>query len=142
MSELNHSLQNMGVMQYLLAVTFLCCYALALGGFLGAGARVGLAAVGVGSAFGFVVLTDVWVHGLLLIIFAVAGIGLFIGTAWVLKALVVSTQGIDEEGVIADVQATLIDTDLHAAESLAHEPLLGRGFLLADEHAAIDSARG
>ena len=31
MSELNHSLQTMGVLQYLLAVTFLGCYAFVLG---------------------------------------------------------------------------------------------------------------
>lgn len=141
MSELNNSLHAMGVLQYLLAVTFLGCYALALGGFLGPGARAGLATFGFGSAFGFVALADVWVHGVLLIAFAVAGIGLFIGLAWVLKALVLSAQGVDEDTVIADVQATLIDSELHDPASRGDGSVLGHAFNLAKEHAAIDSGQ-
>ncbi len=142
MSELNHSLQTMGVLQYLFAVTFLCCYALALGGFLGPAARGGLAMAGFGSAAGFVVMADAWVHGVLLMAFAVAGIGLFIGLAWLLKAVVLSAQGVDEDTVIADVQATLIESDLqgYPAASVA-DPLLGHAFRLVDERAVIDAGR-
>lgn len=142
MSELNHSLQSMGVLQYLLAVTFLACYALALGGFLGPGARSGLAVTGIGSASGFVVLSDVWVHGVLLIAFSVAGIGLFIGAAWLLKALVLSARGIDEDSVVAEVQAALAEeAALDGSAARRDSPALGHGFGLVEEHAVIDSWR-
>jgi len=90
MSDLQHSLQSMGVIQYLLAVMFLICYALALGDFLGPSARFGVAGTGLLSAIGFSVMADYWVHGVLLTAFVVVGMGLFIGVAWLLKTLAVA----------------------------------------------------
>jgi hypothetical protein len=88
MSELQHSLNSIGVIQYLLAVVFVICYALVLGDFLGSGARLGLALVGLVCACGFASMADYWVHGVLLTVFVLVGMGLFIGLAWGLKAAV------------------------------------------------------
>lgn len=93
MSELHHSLESMGVFQYLFAVVFLICYALAIGDFLGAGARPSVLGLGAASAVGFSFSTDPWVHGVLLTTLAVIGIGLFLGFAWLLKALLASAVG-------------------------------------------------
>ena len=93
MSELHHSLEAMGVLQFLFAVAFLICYALAIGGFFGPGARAGLFLVGFTSAIGFSAFTDKWVHGVILTAFAVIGVGLFIGVAWLLKLLFASAVG-------------------------------------------------
>lgn len=83
----------MGVVQYLFAVAFLICYALTLGGFLGPGARANLAGAGLLSAVGFSLTADVWVHGVLLLAFTVIGMGLFLGMAWLLKAMFASAVG-------------------------------------------------
>ncbi|MET0348764.1 MAG: hypothetical protein ABW067_03140 [Rhizobacter sp.] len=83
----------MGVLQYLFAVAFLICYALIIGDFFGPGARGGVALVGLVSAVGFSFFTTPWVHGVLLTAFAVIGIGLFLGVAWLLKTLFASAVG-------------------------------------------------
>lgn len=93
MTELHHSLETMGVLQYFFAVAFLICYALAIGDFLGPAARSAVLLAGLLAAIGFSVFTDPWVHGVLLTAFAVIGIGLFIGVAWLLKALFASAVG-------------------------------------------------
>src|SRR5262245_57321169 len=46
MSELHHTLETMGVLQFLFAAAFLICYTLAIGGFLGPGARAGVLMLG------------------------------------------------------------------------------------------------
>lgn len=93
MSELHHSLESMGVLQYLFAVAFLICYALVIGDFFGPGARGSIALVGLVAAAGFSFFTAPWVHGVLLTAFAVIGIGLFLGVAWLLKTLFASAVG-------------------------------------------------
>lgn len=119
MSELHHSLETMGVLQYLFAVTFLICYALAIGDFLGPGARVGVAAVGFVSAVGFSAATDPWVHGVLLTAFAVIGIGLFLGIAWLLKTLFASAVGeVSVEAAYDDALSALPDGDAPEAAPL------------------------
>ena len=119
MSELHHSLETMGVLQYLFAVAFLICYALAIGDFLGPGARAGVAAVGLVSAIGFSAATDPWVHGVLLTAFAVIGIGLFIGFAWMLKTVFASAVGeVSVEAAYDDAVSALPDGDAPAAAPL------------------------
>lgn len=78
------TLQSMSLVQMVLGWLFIGCYALALGGMLGSkGAlRAGLTALGSGIAFA--ALADDWVHGALLVLFTVAGMGLFVVAAWVL----------------------------------------------------------
>ena len=93
MSELHHTLETMGVLQFLFAAVFLMCYALAIGDFLGPGARTSVAVAGLSAAVGFSFFTQPWVHGVLLTTFAVIGIGLFLGLAWLLKILLASAVG-------------------------------------------------
>jgi len=93
MSELHHTLETMGVLQFLFAAAFLVCYTLAIGGFLGPGARAGVLLIGFIAVIGFSAFTDPWVHGVLLTTFAIIGIGLFLGVAWLLKVLFVSAIG-------------------------------------------------
>lgn len=125
MSELHHSLESMGVLQYLFAVVFLICYALAIGDFLGAGARPAVGAVGVASAVGFSFATDPWVHGVLLTAFAVIGMGLFLGLAWLLKAMLASAVGdVSIEAAYDDAVSVsaAVDEELAALESAPARP--------------------
>jgi hypothetical protein len=84
MGDIAVSLNKLSLVQMVLAWTFVACYALALGGMLEArGARrAGVTAVL--AAVLFCALGDNWVHGALLVMFAVAGMGLFVATAWAL----------------------------------------------------------
>jgi hypothetical protein len=85
MSELHTTLRTMGFLQLLLAFVFLTGYALALSSLTGALGRKRSGAVALLAAIAFAALTQPWVHGVLLMAFAVAGLGLFIGLAWALS---------------------------------------------------------
>jgi hypothetical protein len=149
MSDLQHSLHSMGVIQYLLAVMFLICYALTLGGFLGPQARYGVAATGLLSAAGFSALADYWVHGVLLTTFVIVGMGLFIGVAWLLKTLVIAWQhrsrarSLAAAASLAEGQAAAEPECVHAHVASADEAasFTPDAYRLADEHGAIDHMR-
>jgi len=91
MSDFGNILNNLRAMSSVqLLFAFVACagYALAQGGlFQARGARIAwlLAASG---ATGFVVLSPDWPAGVMLLAFAVAGIGCFVGAAWLLSRLV------------------------------------------------------
>lgn len=87
MAELHQSLQTMGVVQHLCGVAFLMLYALALGGFLGSDSRLRIVASAVLAATAFVAMSDVWVHGVLMIAFAVLSAAAYLALAWMLKVL-------------------------------------------------------
>jgi hypothetical protein len=131
MSEIQHSLQQMNVAQYLLAVAFLICYALVLGDFLGSGARLGLALGGLVCAAGFSALADHWVNGVVLCVFVLVGMGLFIGLAWTLKTLVLTWQ----KRHTPAPPTINVDPQRPAA-------FLPEGYYGTDEHAAVEHARG
>jgi hypothetical protein len=78
------TLQTMSFAQMICAWVFVGCYALAVGGMLGGtgSLRAGLVAATAGVLFAF--FSDEWVHGALLIIFAIAGMGFFVAAAWLL----------------------------------------------------------
>jgi hypothetical protein len=78
------SVATMGTGQILLACVFLGCYALALGDF--AGARGGLVATvaAILAAVGFVILSNPWEAGVILLALVPVGMGLFAGAAWML----------------------------------------------------------
>jgi hypothetical protein len=148
MSDLQHSLHSMGVIQYLLAVMLLICYALALGGFLGPQARFGVAATGLVSAVGFSALADYWVHGVLLTTFVVVGMGLFIGVAWLLKTLVAAWQRRSRARSLA--AASLAGEQAVAEPECVPAPVAPvdetgsfttDAYRLADEHGVIDHMR-
>lgn len=87
MDELHRSLQAMGVVQHLCGVAFLMLYALALGGFLGSASRLKVIAAAASAATLFVALSDVWVHGVLMIAFAILSAAAYLALAWMLKVL-------------------------------------------------------
>lgn len=84
MDDITASLNKLSLLQMICAWTFVACYALALGGMLEArGSRraAGLAAL---AAVLFCAFGENWVHGALLVMFAVAGMGIFVAAAWAL----------------------------------------------------------
>jgi hypothetical protein len=87
MTDLGDSLERMTVMQLALLFTFLTSYVLALGRMLGSVWRRRAAVLALVSAVGFAAFTDPWVHGALLMVFVVAGLGLFVTLAWLLARL-------------------------------------------------------
>ena len=85
--EVFGSLQRMSAVQLLCAFVACIGYALAQGGLVGS--RFKLAAVGGAgvAVLGFVLETDAWVHGIVLVVCAVAGLGLFAGAVWLVSGL-------------------------------------------------------
>lgn len=88
MTELGGSLEQMGFVQLALLFGFVAAYVLALGAMLGRRWRTRAALAAALLATGFVVETAPWVHGALLVVFTVAGIGLFVVMSWLLAHLV------------------------------------------------------
>ena len=87
MTALGDSLERMSFMQLLLLFGFVITYVLALGGMFGATVRLRAAGLALLQALAFTALTDPWVHGALLMVFAVAGLGLFVLFSWLLARL-------------------------------------------------------
>jgi hypothetical protein len=87
MTELGDSLERMSFMQLLLLFGFVTSYVLALGGLFGTTVRLRAAALALVQAVAFAALTDPWVHGALLVVFVVAGLGLFVMLSWLLARL-------------------------------------------------------
>lgn len=94
MSELDSSLQRMNFAQLLLLFGFLTSYVLALGGLLDLPARRRAALLATLFAVAFTALTDPWVHGALLMVFVVAGLGLFVMLTWLFARLLVPRQAL------------------------------------------------
>ena len=78
------TLKNLNLAQMVLAWLFVACYALALGGMLGANGSLRAGGVALLSAVLFSALSDDWVHGALLVLFAIAGMALFVAASWLL----------------------------------------------------------
>jgi hypothetical protein len=81
------SLATMGTGQVLLANVLLGSYALALGQFVGTRVRLVAIATTILAAAGFVVLSEPWEAGVILIATVPVGMGLFAGVAWSLWKL-------------------------------------------------------
>lgn len=84
MDDITVSLNKLSLLQMVCAWTFVACYALALGGMLEARGSRRAAGIAVLAAVLFCALGENWVHGALLVMFAVAGMGLFVAVAWAL----------------------------------------------------------
>lgn len=84
MAELGDSLERMTFMQLLLLFAFLTSYVLTLGGMLSVRSRQRTALLALVLAVAFSALTDPWVHGALLMVFVIAGLGLFVMLTWLL----------------------------------------------------------
>jgi hypothetical protein len=87
MTELGDSLERMSFMQLVLLFGFVTCYVLALGGLFGSTVRMRAAVLALVQAVAFTALTAPWVHGALLVVFVVAGLGLFMMLTWLLARL-------------------------------------------------------
>jgi MFS family permease len=88
MEDITTSLNKLSLLQMVLAWTFVACYALALGGMLESRGARRAAALAVVAAVVFCALSENWVHGALLVMFAVAGMGVFVAAAWALVSVV------------------------------------------------------
>jgi len=84
--SLQDSLAAMGFTELGLALTALCCYALAFNGALGVQLRLKAAGAAFLAAGAFAAFTDPWVYGVILIAIGVAGMGLFVAIVWGLSA--------------------------------------------------------
>lgn len=119
MTELGNSLERMSFMQLLLLFGFVTCYVLSLGGMFGATLRLRAAGLALVLAIAFAALTDPWVHGALLVIFVVAGLGLFVMLSWLLARLF----GPRPEPAPVDAQAELTTDSVADATTLPPAPV-------------------
>ena len=92
MTDLGDSLQRMTFAQLALMFGFLTSYVLALGGMLSNAWRRHCGVLALLFATGFAAGTDPWVHGALLMVFVVAGLGLFVMLTWLLGRLLSPTR--------------------------------------------------
>lgn len=83
---LQQSLQAMGFTELGLALFALGCYSLVFNGSLGLRARFIAAVCALMAAGGFVASTDPWMHGVILLVLGVAGIGVFVAAVWAISA--------------------------------------------------------
>lgn len=84
MNDITLELNQLTFVQTVLAWAFVGCYALSLGGMLGSSGSTRSAALAGLAAIAFCVVSDHWVHGALLVLFSVAGIGVFVAAAWLI----------------------------------------------------------
>ena len=114
MSVLGHvfdTLATMSLVQLLLA--FLGCmgYALAQGGLLAPRGRHWAGASALAAAAAFTLLANDWTAGIMLVAFAVAGLGLFVAAAWVLSRSVVAAGRTAATDVAFAADHTFTDTE-------------------------------
>jgi hypothetical protein len=77
-------LEAMKPEQYVLAFVFLGSYAFALGEFIGTRGRRIAIGTAIGAAAAFAGFTDPWELGVMVVAFALVGMGLFAGAVWLL----------------------------------------------------------
>ena len=81
------SLQTMSLLQLLLGLVACTGYALAQGSLVGGRTRVIACGMALSAAFGFAIEATEWTHGVMLMAFAVTGLGLFVVAVCWLSAL-------------------------------------------------------
>ena len=87
MSELDKTLNQLTLEQHLLAAVFLLGYGTALGSMFGPIGRRRALLLAMLAAVGFAALTHPWEHGVLLVLCAIGGVGLFIAVASAFSAI-------------------------------------------------------
>jgi hypothetical protein len=80
--DVERNLQALRPEQYLLAYVFLCSYALALGHMLERRGRALCAGLSLAAATGFVACSVAWEAGVIVVAFALVGMGAFSAAAW------------------------------------------------------------
>lgn len=113
MNELHHSLERMGFMQLLLLFGFVTTYVVSVGGLFDLRMRWRAAAAALAQAAAFAALTEPWVHGALLVVFVVAGLGLFVMLSWLLARM----SGVDSLA-LPPAQTSVMDTGAASLPSL------------------------
>jgi hypothetical protein len=108
MSELGQSLERMSFMQLLLLLAFVAAYVLSLGAMLGSRWRRRAAALALVLAVGFAASTEPWVHGALLVVFVVAGLGLFVLLSWLLARVLGPRQATAAEPEAAPAESAVL----------------------------------
>jgi hypothetical protein len=86
-NAVSHSLEAMGVEQYLMAFLFLGSYTMSLSQFSGAQGRRYAVGAALGTAMAFIARSDRWENGLLVVAFALIAIGGLAAAVWGLWAL-------------------------------------------------------
>jgi hypothetical protein len=86
-NEIRASLETIGFEQQLCVFAFLSSYPLSLGGLLEGRGRRAAGLVSIASAAVFVVLTDPWMHGVLLVVALMASVGAFIVIVYALEQM-------------------------------------------------------
>lgn len=114
--ELRHTLQTMGFVQLLLVLVFLGAYVLALSGLTGALGRQRSAAVALAAAVGFAFATPAWAIGAMMMVLAVAGVGLFVAIVLALDRLAARRAGVDV-GTLA-AEGAMSETELPGRSAL------------------------
>jgi len=84
-SELHTSLRSMGFWQLLLAIVFLASYSVASSTLFGSRGRLRAGGAALLAAGGFTALTNPWEHGMLMVVAAIGGLGLFSAIGWLLS---------------------------------------------------------
>ncbi len=84
MDDILFTLNNLSLVQMVLAWLFVASYALALGGMLGSKGSLRAGLVAALAAVLFSALSSDWVHGALLVLFAIGGMGVFVAASWAL----------------------------------------------------------
>ncbi len=146
MSDLSITLNSIGFVQLVLAFAFLISYSLAIGGMFGASGRRRAALAALIAAVAFAALTQPWVHGVLLVVCAVAGLGLFITLVWALSlyfgaagtagAATVQPPDVAEFAEIT-AAAALVDGE---GAALPHDPRLAASAIAASRTGRAHSA--
>lgn len=98
-------LEAMKPEQYVLAFGFLGSYAFALGEFIGPRGRRIAIATAIGAAAAFAGFTDPWELGVMVVAFALVGMGLFAGAVWLLW-LVASRMPVERSAPVRPAPAT------------------------------------
>lgn len=115
--ELRHTLHTMGFVQLLLVLVFLGAYVLALSGLTGAVGRQRSAVLAAAAAVGFAIATPAWAIGAMMMVLAIAGVGLFVAAVLALDHLA-ADRGIAGAGMLA------IEGSPAEAELAGRAPLL------------------
>ena len=119
------NLEQMKPEQYVLAFVFIGSYAFALGEFIGTRGRWIAAGTAFSAAVAFVWRTEPWELGVMMVAFALVGMGLFAGAAWLLwrvggREVVDTPESVLVEDMPARVEAVRVEAVAHVEPIAAH----------------------
>jgi hypothetical protein len=131
--EIRGSLDAIGFEQQAFLFAFLASYPLTLGGLLASRGRRIAGITATASMIGFTIATDPWIHGVLVVVVIVAGMGMFIAAVWALDQL--QRAILRDRAVLDTLQADALDARGHALEAVRERDGGRRPKLPLTEHA-------